>query len=38
LPAPGREVVLLAGDHSLKSDLPGIAAALTAWLPTVLPS
>jgi predicted alpha/beta-hydrolase family hydrolase len=37
-PAPGREVVLLAGDHSLKADLPGIAAAVTAWLPTVLPS
>lgn len=37
-PAAGREVVLLAGDHSLKSDLPGIATAVTAWLPTVLPS
>ncbi|HST97880.1 MAG TPA: alpha/beta family hydrolase, partial [Geodermatophilus sp.] len=37
-PAPGREVVLLAGDHALKSDLPGIAAAVTAWLPTVLPT
>ena len=36
-PAPGREVVLLAGDHSLKADLPGVAAAVTAWLPTVLP-
>jgi hypothetical protein len=29
--------VLLAGDHSLKADLPGVAAAVTAWLPTVLP-
>jgi predicted alpha/beta-hydrolase family hydrolase len=36
--AVGREIVLLAGDHSLKSDLPGVAAAVTAWLPTVLPS
>lgn len=35
-PAPGREVVLVAGDHSLKADLPGVAAALTAWLSTVL--
>ncbi|HEX5812130.1 MAG TPA: alpha/beta family hydrolase [Pseudonocardia sp.] len=35
-PAPGREVVLVAGDHSLKADLPGVAAAITAWLPTVL--
>ena len=37
-PAPGREVVLLAGDHSLKADLPGVFAAVTAWLPTVLSS
>jgi len=36
--APDREVVLLAGDHSLKADLAGVAAAVTAWLPTVLPS
>ena len=35
--APGREVVLVTGDHSLKADLPGVAAAVTAWLPTVLP-
>ncbi len=35
-PAPGREVVLVAGDHSLKADLPGVAAAVTAWFPTVL--
>ena len=35
-PAPGREVVLLRGDHSLKSDMPGLRAAVGAWLPTVL--
>ena len=29
-PAPGREVVLLRGDHSLKSDAPGLRAAVTA--------
>jgi predicted alpha/beta-hydrolase family hydrolase len=34
--APGREVVLLAGDHSLKADLPGIAAAVAPWIETVL--
>lgn len=35
-PAPGRELVLLAGDHSLKADLPGLAAAVTSWLRSVL--
>jgi predicted alpha/beta-hydrolase family hydrolase len=35
-PAPGREVVLLAGDHALKADPPGVAAAVRAWLPDVL--
>jgi predicted alpha/beta-hydrolase family hydrolase len=30
-PAPGREVVLLRGDHSLKSDAPGLRAAVTGW-------
>jgi predicted alpha/beta-hydrolase family hydrolase len=35
-PAPGREVVLLPGDHSLKADLPGFTAAVAAWRPTVL--
>jgi predicted alpha/beta-hydrolase family hydrolase len=34
--APGREVVLLAGDHSLKADLPGIAAAVAPWIGAVL--
>lgn len=37
-PAPGREVVLLKGDHSLKSDAPGLRAAVSTWLPTVLPT
>lgn len=36
--APGREIVLLTGDHSLKADLQGVSAAVTAWLPAVLPS
>jgi predicted alpha/beta-hydrolase family hydrolase len=35
-PAPGRELVLLAGDHSLKADLPGISAAVTPWLAAVV--
>lgn len=35
-PAPGREVVLLRGDHGLKSDAPGLRAAVTEWLPRVL--
>ena len=34
-PAPGREVVVLCGDHSLKSDAPGLRAAVTSWLATV---
>ena len=37
-PAPGREVVLLRGDHSLKSDMPGLRAAVTAWLPRSSPT
>jgi predicted alpha/beta-hydrolase family hydrolase len=37
-PAPGREVVIVAGDHSLKAGHSGVTAAVTAWLPTVLPS
>ena len=36
-PAAGRELVLLAGDHSLKADLPGLADAVTGWLARVLP-
>lgn len=35
-PAPGREVVLLRGDHSLKSDMPGLREALEVWLGKVL--
>jgi len=31
-PAPGREVVLLRGDHSLRSDTPGLRTAVTNWL------
>lgn len=34
--APGREVVAVAGDHGLKKDLPGLSAAMAAWLPRVL--
>lgn len=34
-PAPGREVVLLRGDHSLRSDKPGLVAAVTRWLATL---
>ena len=34
--APGRQLVVLAGDHSLKADLPGVTAAVTAWLPAIL--
>ncbi|NHT18062.1 alpha/beta family hydrolase [Cellulomonas sp. IC4_254] len=36
-PAPDRTVVPVAGDHGLKKDTPAVAAAVTAWLPTVLP-
>jgi uncharacterized protein len=32
-PTPGREVVLLRGDHSLKSDMPGLREAVRTWLP-----
>ncbi len=35
-PAPGREVVLLRGDHSLKSDVPGLRAAVRNWLTGLL--
>jgi uncharacterized protein len=30
--APGREVVVLRGDHRLGSDRPGLVAAVSAWL------
>jgi uncharacterized protein len=35
-PAQGREVVTLPGNHSLKNDLPALAAAVRDWLPGVL--
>jgi predicted alpha/beta-hydrolase family hydrolase len=35
-PAPGRDVVLLRGDHSLKSDTPGLRAAVAEWLERVV--
>jgi predicted alpha/beta-hydrolase family hydrolase len=34
--APGREVVRVDGDHSLRSDRAGLTAAVSAWLPRVL--
>lgn len=34
--APGREVVEVAGNHSLAGDLGAVADAVQAWLPTVL--
>jgi predicted alpha/beta-hydrolase family hydrolase len=33
---PNREVVQLAGDHSLKKDLPGLGAAVGDWLERLL--
>lgn len=37
-PAPGRDVVLLRGDHSLASDLPGLRAAVSGWLSARVPT
>lgn len=34
--APGREVVVVAGDHGLKRDTAAVAAAASAWLGRVL--
>ena len=34
--APGRSVVVVAGDHGLKKDLDGVRAAVSGWLPGVL--
>ena len=31
-PAPGREVVAVAGDHSLRSGIPEVRAAAAGWL------
>ena len=33
---PSREVVTVGGDHGLKADLDGVAAAVGAWLPRVV--
>jgi predicted alpha/beta-hydrolase family hydrolase len=33
---PSREVVTVAGNHSLKADLDGVAAAVRGWLHSVL--
>ncbi|MDN5860117.1 MAG: alpha/beta hydrolase [Pseudonocardia sp.] len=35
-PVANRAVVVLRGDHSLKSDMPGLRVAVAAWLPLVL--
>ncbi|MDQ4118655.1 MAG: alpha/beta hydrolase, partial [Actinomycetota bacterium] len=35
-PGPDREVVLLTGDHSLRSDRAGIDDAVTEWLEKLL--
>jgi predicted alpha/beta-hydrolase family hydrolase len=34
--APGRTVVVVAGDHGLKRDTGAVADAVAGWLPTVL--
>lgn len=34
---PRREVVAVAGNHSLTSDLEAVTAAVRGWLPSVLP-
>ena len=35
-PAPNRTVVPVGGDHGLKTDLAGVAAAATEWLTVLL--
>jgi hypothetical protein len=35
-PGPGREVVRVAGDHGLRSDLGAVAEAVRGWLSGVL--
>jgi uncharacterized protein len=32
-----RKVVQVRGNHSLRTDLDGVRAAVAAWLPRVLP-
>lgn len=34
--APGRTVVRVEGDHSLRSDLDAVGAAVASWLPSAL--
>ena len=34
---PGRTVVVVRGDHSLRSDLDAVGAAVRAWLAEVVP-
>ena len=36
--AAGREVVLLRGNHGLRSDLPGLRAAVAGWLRALVPA
>lgn len=38
VPTEGREVVLLRGDHSLKSDTPALRTAVATWLSRILPT
>lgn len=33
---PNREIAVVAGNHGLKTDLEGVAAAIARWLPTVI--
>lgn len=35
-PASSREVVVLKGDHGLKSDIPGVGRAVAGWLATLV--
>jgi predicted alpha/beta-hydrolase family hydrolase len=35
-PGPGRKVVKVPGDHGLKADPEAVAAAVRAWLPSVV--
>ena len=35
-PGPRRTVVKVRGNHSLRSDMPAVAAAIEAWLPTIV--
>ncbi len=34
--APGRDVAVVSGTHALSTDLDAVAAAVAAWLPSVL--